>query len=438
MSNKILNTRLQVRIDELTNWRNSTIKLLPGELAIATVAATVGTGLEEPVCMIKIGDYKRTASGAIERDVDGKGILQTFEELPYALHAKSSDVLAACKTQSGLENFVKSVLASEGVASDEVVSGLANRINALEAKVDVAKVTTAIKDAIDALNIPTTYVKVEDYNSDKSALEGRVNTVETTYAKNSDIVSLKTELNGNIDAAEGRVNEKITTLTNNAATKQELSALENAAATKTALAEVSAAVDTKADKAAFEEVEQTVKDFFSEDAVIEGAINTLKEIVNFVSNDTTGASTLAARVGAVETKVDTEGKVSSAISTAVAGETTLREAADAAEKKAREDADTALSNRIKVYEDEKDSYAAKSELERVEGIANAAYILPEDGIEEDLSADVKTSLGKADSALQEITSTKGGLKVSNKNNIEIDDTVTFIFDCGDAFGNPLN
>ena len=40
---------------------------------------------------------------------------------------------------------------------------------------------------------------------------------------------------------------------------------------------------------------------------------------------------------------------------------------------------------------------------------------------------------KADSALQEITTTEnGGLKVTNKNKIDIDDSVVFVFDCGNA------
>ena len=40
---------------------------------------------------------------------------------------------------------------------------------------------------------------------------------------------------------------------------------------------------------------------------------------------------------------------------------------------------------------------------------------------------------KADSALQEITTIKnGGLKVTNKNKIDIDDSVVFVFDCGNA------
>lgn len=45
---------------------------------------------------------------------------------------------------------------------------------------------------------------------------------------------------------------------------------------------------------------------------------------------------------------------------------------------------------------------------------------------------------KADTALQEITTTaNGGLKVTGKNKIDIDDTVTFVFDCGNASGGSL-
>ena len=40
---------------------------------------------------------------------------------------------------------------------------------------------------------------------------------------------------------------------------------------------------------------------------------------------------------------------------------------------------------------------------------------------------------KADSALQEITTTaNGGLKVTNKNQIDIDENVVFVFNCGSA------
>lgn len=67
----------------------------------------------------------------------------------------------------------------------------------------------------------------------------------------------------------------------------------------------------------------------------------------------------------------------------------------------------------------------------VHGLGSAAYT--------DSSAYATAAQGtKADTALQEITTTaNAGLKVTNKNQIDIDDTVTFVFDCGNASGGSL-
>ena len=78
---KNISTRIGLKIDTLTAWESSTIGLLPGELAIATVAAGAGTGLTEPVIMIKVGE-------------DGK---KTFKDLDWAVHAKASDVYGWAK-----------------------------------------------------------------------------------------------------------------------------------------------------------------------------------------------------------------------------------------------------------------------------------------------------------------------------------------------------
>ena len=85
MAEKILNTRILNKIDTLENWNSSTLPLKKGELALATVAASAGTGLTEPVVMVKIGE-------------DG---IKTFKDLPWNFYAKAADVLAACKTESG-------------------------------------------------------------------------------------------------------------------------------------------------------------------------------------------------------------------------------------------------------------------------------------------------------------------------------------------------
>ena len=154
---KILNTRIALKIDTLEHWNSSTLGLKKGELAIATVAATAGTGLTEPVCMIKIGE-------------DG---VKTFNDLPWNFYAKASDVLSACKSEASLKSFVNGVIADAGIASNDAMEELAGRVTKLEGNENTeGSVAKAIKDAIDALNLDTTYVKVEDISAERTKLAG--------------------------------------------------------------------------------------------------------------------------------------------------------------------------------------------------------------------------------------------------------------------------
>lgn len=148
MAEKILNTRILNKIDTLENWNASTLPIKKGEICIATVAAAEGTGLTEPVVMIKIGE-------------DG---VKTFKDLPWNLYAKASDVLAACKTESALTAFVNNVIAGAGIATNEAMTALAgrvttaeNNITSLRGLVGDTAVATQIQNAIDGLNLADTY-----------------------------------------------------------------------------------------------------------------------------------------------------------------------------------------------------------------------------------------------------------------------------------------
>lgn len=129
MAEKILNTRIQLKIDTLENWKSSTLKIKNGEVCFATLAAEAGTGLEEPVVMMKVGTSEE----------------KTFSELPWAFYAKSSDVLAACKTEAGLKAFVNGVIADAGIASDDAMQELAGKVTVADGKITTleGKMTTA-------------------------------------------------------------------------------------------------------------------------------------------------------------------------------------------------------------------------------------------------------------------------------------------------------
>lgn len=120
MAEKVLNTRILLKTATLEEWNESTLGLKKGEIAIATVAATAGNGLQEPVCMIKIGE-------------DG---VKTFKDLPWNFYAKASDVIAEAKSAETLEAFVTKVIGESGIATDEVVGALAGRVTTAEGEID--------------------------------------------------------------------------------------------------------------------------------------------------------------------------------------------------------------------------------------------------------------------------------------------------------------
>lgn len=188
---KILNTRILLKVDTLENWNSSTLPLKKGELAFATVAASAGTGLTEPVVMVKIGE-------------DG---VKTFKDLGWNFYAKASDVVAAAKSESALTTFINNVINNAGIATSEALTALTARvttaegdIDALETKVGDKAVATQISDAIVALKLADTYeakgeaAKVQTaLNEYKTSNDAAIAGIKTGDVIN-DFKSVETEL----------------------------------------------------------------------------------------------------------------------------------------------------------------------------------------------------------------------------------------------------
>lgn len=188
---KILNTRILLKVDTLENWNSSTLPLKKGELAFATVAASAGTGLTEPVVMVKIGE-------------DG---VKTFKDLGWNFYAKASDVVAAAKSESALTTFINNVINNAGIATSEALTALTARvttaegdIDALETKVGDKAVATQISDAIAALKLADTYeakgeaAKVQTaLNEYKTSNDAAIAGIKTGDVIN-DFKSVETEL----------------------------------------------------------------------------------------------------------------------------------------------------------------------------------------------------------------------------------------------------
>lgn len=182
---KTLNTRILMKVDTLENWNSSTLALKKGELAFATVAATAGNGLTEPVVMVKIGE-------------DG---VKTFKDLSWNFYAKASDVIAAAKSEDTLRTFINGVIADAGIASDDAMEDLAKRVTANENSIKIlngdasteGSVAKAIADAIANLNLAETYdakgaaaqalVDAKAYVDGKdTAMDERVDVLEAAIA----------------------------------------------------------------------------------------------------------------------------------------------------------------------------------------------------------------------------------------------------------------
>lgn len=300
---KILNTRILLKVDTLENWNSSTLPLKKGELAFATVAASAGTGLTEPVVMVKIGE-------------DG---VKTFKDLGWSFYAKASDVISAAKSESVLTTFINNVIKDAGIATNEALTALTTRvttaegdIDALETKVGDKAVATQISDAIAALKLADTYeakgeaAKVQTaLNEYKTSNDAAITGIKTGDVIN-DFKSVETEL-GKKQAA------------GDYATKTEAQGYANAkddaiAAAKKAGTDAQASVNTLSEKVGTVPDNKTVVQMISDaqtaatydDSTVKADIKTNKESIatlNTLVGDTAVATQISTAVTAAKTEL---------------------------------------------------------------------------------------------------------------------------------------
>ena len=270
---KVFNTRILNKIDTLEQWNKSTLPLKKGEIALATIAASAGTGLTEPVIMIKIGE-------------DG---IKTFKELPWNFYAKASDVIAAAKSESALTEFVNNIIANAGIATDEAITALSGRVSAVEsgvsnlnALVGDAAVATQIQNAIAELRLDETY----DSKGSASAVQSDLN----SYKSSNDTAVAAAKKAG--DDAQSDVNtlkEKVGTVPDGKTVTQMIS---EATYDDTALSGRVTTVEDKVTILVGDDTNKSARTIASEEVakIVDGAdasFDTLKEIADWISNHKT-------------------------------------------------------------------------------------------------------------------------------------------------------
>ena len=141
MAEKRLTTRIISKHADLTAWENSSLKLLAGEIALASINTSKpdgqGGSITVPTYLMKIGDGEKT-----------------FAELNW-LAAPASDVYAWAKKEQ-LELSAVPVMDAAHIPSLEVtkINGLGDRLDALEAAIGTGgSVEETVNAAINALDV---------------------------------------------------------------------------------------------------------------------------------------------------------------------------------------------------------------------------------------------------------------------------------------------
>lgn len=181
MAEKIINTRVQLKYDTLTNWLASSVILKAGEVAIATIATTNDhSGLTPPAIGIKVGDGKNTFANlnwiqAVAGDVPtwakeaaGATVKSWIDGAIGAIPAAPSGAGTTTFTSAKL---IKSVTQDEGgkitnVTYEDItidaVSGLTARLEGID---------TAIGTKLDA-NLASTAATTTNKLIDDAAAKG--------------------------------------------------------------------------------------------------------------------------------------------------------------------------------------------------------------------------------------------------------------------------
>lgn len=462
MAEKILNTRIQLKYDSYTNWQTENPTLKSGELAIAYLGDTHTTTTPDngthPV-LFKVGPGKFNDlpwASALAADVYAWAKLTEAQFVDGFLAMKATD---GSTIQSKLDGVFATDVALAQAITDvrEEITNLS--VSALEARVK------AIEDdylkAVDIANMATeaeveAAVKTETDRAlaAEAALGQRIDAIDFVdetelanalkpYAKSADVAATY-ETIANVDLVRNRVttleNAGYATTTQVATAKEEaITAAAQDAASKYATVDAAEAAQNTANAA------KKRIDTFLDSEDISGAVDTLVELNKYITDDTEAFTGLSERVTKLEngttpaakaTHAETASGLDATGEAQVKGikvdEASYADSADnATNLGGKAAADYVLKSEASGYGDILTKTIATSTYEPI-GAEDRAKTYA-DGLAKNYATAAQGA--KADSALQGIeagTGLKVSAKADNKQTIDIDESVTFIFNCGDS------
>ena len=360
MANKTFNTRLKLKYDTYTNWHTKNPILLAGELAICVVPADSNQATNEPTVLMKCGDGTSTFNelgwiSGLSADVYGwaksenkpKYSANEITGLSDYISGEIQDTNTVFKLESDAENGRKFYLYSKEINGEwgttpvstitipekvyTLVTGTANgtvKFNGEDVAVKgLGSAAYTDSTAYDANGAAKT---AED--NAKAYADGKIGTVAdgtTVVAMIADAKKAGTDAAAAAQAAQSTADSKTTMEAVEAkgyATKTEAQGYANAK--DTAIAAAQSAADTAqegvdglktrvstiegdylktADKTALQTAIDTEKGrmdaFLASAEVGDAAIDTLKELQDYITTHGEAAATLTTKVGTLETTV---------------------------------------------------------------------------------------------------------------------------------------
>lgn len=531
---KILNTRIQLKYDTLANWNASSFKLKPGELAIVKLGemkdGSTHANEQYPV-LFKVGTGDHTFAqlpfaSALAADVyawakastvklEGKSLKFVDAEskelhkvdIPYITESEANTLISNALQNYSTTTQMNAAIAVETDRADKAEKALGARIDAIVSGDDSvdSKITAAIAD-LDSTASQT--AGVDGLALSITAVDGKITTISgsiatNTYDAHGAAATAKSEA---IAEAEGKINtlknNEIKANTDAIAAIKDHTSVDSFNDVMTEMAKYQLAGDyaTKAEakgyadakdaaiqaaQTAAEAAQADIDAFMAAAETGDAALDTLKEIQDFLNSDDGTVQTLINDVAnnktAIEDIVDGTTPVAKATNADTAADAdklggsvaadylkkseatgyadilTKTEAANNYQPKGeyataaqgtkadtavqpaalndyytKTDADAAFMNSTETDSAIDTKIAALKLGETYEPIgAESRANAYADGLAGNYAT--KAQGDKADSALQEITTTaNNGLKVTGKNQIDIDTDVVFVFNCGSA------
>lgn len=441
MAEQIFNTRIGLKIDSLENWSKTEnqFTLKAGEVAFATVAATAGNGLTEPVIMAKIGDGTNTFNG-----------------LGWDFYAKASDVYAWAK-ETGLS--VTAATGAEGnvltgISWDATANGGKGGLVYTKASVALSTELTALNDIVTALSgkVDGMYTN-EQIDAAIKVVSDALATHEQAFTdfKTSNTEAIADAKKAGTDAAaavEALKTTEVQAAQDRAdaayalAESKDANVIESIKVNGTALEIVDKVVDI--DVPTEDEIKTIAADEIGRLIDASGDAETLKSIgdlVDYAEKNAGDIAQLVTDVGTANTNasaaVETANSANTTAGEALAkanqaidantGAVAAKEAAEAAQAKA-EEAQGKAEAAQQAAEDAK--AAAEASNTSATAIANEAK-----GIAEGASTVAGEAKTAADAATEAVAGLHAIAKSGNVADLEQTEGTYIIFDCGSATKN---